>query len=392
MRLYLSAGDPSGDMHGADLARALRERAPTVELLGMGGPLMRAAGVKILFDPTSRSTIGFLEALAGLGRYRRLLWAVVSYLAAFPPDAVVWIDFGGFNLALARHCRRLGIPVVCLFSPSAWAYARGRARLMAHCVTELAAVFPFEADFYRAQGLRVTFVGHPLLDRVRPSTDPAVFRREMGIGEKESLLALLPGSRRQEIERLFPVMLEAAGRLLRERAGLRLLLPRASSIPETVLAPHLERAGLPVTVIADRTYDVLAATDVAAIASGTATLEAALLGTPMVSVYRVSPVSAFLYRALRNREQRDRPPSTALPNLILGRRLVPELLQEELTGRALAAELALLLDRPERREEMREGLKEVRQVLGSPGAMGRVAEIVLRVAGRKNGQEAEERR
>ncbi|NLG85513.1 MAG: lipid-A-disaccharide synthase [Firmicutes bacterium] len=391
MRLYLSVGDPSGDMHGADLARALHERAPTAELLGMGGPLMRAAGVKILFDPVSRSTIGFFEALTHLGRYRRLLREVVAFLAAHPPDAVVWIDFGGFNLTLAGHCRRLGIPVVCLFSPSAWAYARGRARLMAQRVTELAAVFPFEAVFYRSYGLRVTFVGHPLLDRVRAATDPAAFRREMGVGEEEILLALLPGSRRQEIARLLPVMLEAAGLLLRDRPGLRLILPRAASIPEEVLTPYLARADLPLRILAGRTYDVLAAADVAAIASGTATLEAALLGTPMVSIYRVSPLSAFLYRLLRNREQRGRPPSTALPNLVLGRRLVPELLQEELNGRSLAAELALLLDRPARREEMRAGLREVRQALGSPGAMGRVAEIVLRVAKEKNGSQGEER-
>lgn len=383
LRIYLSAGEHSGDMHAADLARALRSRAPWLELVGMGGPLMRAAGVKVFFDPTRQSTIGFIEALAGLGRYRRLLRAVTSYLAVHRPAAVVWVDFGGFNLALARRCRELGIPVVCLFSPSAWAYAPGRARLMAGCVTELAAVFPFEAEFYRAHGLKVTFVGHPLLDRVHPSVPPEAFRREMGLGETEPVLALLPGSRRQEIERLLPIMLEAASLLLRKRPHLRFILPRASSIPASAIEAHLARAGLPVLVTEGRTYDVLAASTAAAVASGTATLEAALIGTPMVSVYRVSALSFFVYRALRNRDQRGRPPSTALPNLILGRRLVPELLQEELDGPALARELEPLLEDAGRRAAMREGFAAVRRALGSPGAMARVAEIVLRVAGER---------
>lgn len=381
MLIYLSAGEHSGDMHAASLARTLRALCPDVELMGMGGPSMRAAGVELIHDPTAVSTIGFVEVLRNLGRYHRLLREVTRILAARRPDVVVWVDFGGFNLALARACRRLALPVVCVFSPSAWAYGRGRAEVMARCVTELAAVLPFEAEFYRSFGLKTTFVGHPLLDLVRNETDPDEFRAELGLSAEERLLALLPGSRLQEVERLLPVMLAAVGQLDAGRR-IRPVLPLAPSIPITFVHSIVARAGRAPQIVPGRTYDVLRACDAAMIASGTATLEAAILGAPLVSIYRVSTLSYFVYKALRPPAERGRPISTALPNLVARRRIVPELLQGALTPSALAGEIAPLLDDPAARERMRSELAEVRRALGRPGAMRRVAEIVLRVAGR----------
>jgi len=368
-------------MHGANLARALRSRITDLELFGMGGPLMRAAGVDIQFDPTDTSTIGFMEALFNLAGYHRMLHAAVLVLAARRPAAVVWIDFGGYNLALAKECRRLDIPVVCVFSPSAWAYGSKRARVMAQCVTELAAVLPFEADFYRAYGLKATFVGHPLLDVVHPSVSPSAFRAELALGPDEQVLALLPGSRRQEIERLLPIMLAAARILIANGRRLRLILPRATSIPHEAVARITAHSGLPVTIVDGRAYDVLAASTVAIVASGTVTLEAAILATPLVSIYRVSPVSIAIYRALRNPGERGKRLTAALPNLIAGRQVVPELLQEELSGAALADEVAPILERADLRTAMIAGLQEVRSALGSPGAMDRIAGILQRVAG-----------
>ncbi|MGE5550788.1 MAG: lipid-A-disaccharide synthase [Bacteroidota bacterium] len=382
MLIYLSAGEHSGDMHAASLARALQARGADLELFGMGGPLMREAGVEILIDPTRSSTIGFVEALRSFTKYRRILRKVVAILAQRRPDVVVWVDFGGFNLALARACRRLGIPVVCIFSPSAWAYGRKRAVSMAACVTELAAVLPFEADFYRSFGLRTTYVGHPLLDIVRSTVKREDFRARLGIHPQESVLALLPGSRRQEIDRLLPVMLAALSKLRSEGRPLRAVLPLAPSISRVAVAEIVSGSGQRIDLISGGAYEVLSSCDAAIIASGTATLEAALLLAPHISIYRVSTLSLLIYKALRNPAERGKRISTALPNLIAGRQVVPELLQDELTAATLAANAARILDDPAYRASIRAGLQQVRDSLGDAGVMDRVAEIVLRVASR----------
>ncbi len=380
MLIYLSAGEHSGDMHGANLAKALRAIEPDVRLLGMGGPLMREAGVEIFHDPTAYSTIGFLEALSNLGRYRQLLSRAKDVIAVRRPDVVVWIDFGGFNLALAKECRVLGIPVVCIFSPSAWAYGQYRAKLMAERLTELAAILPFEADFYRRHGVRTTFVGHPLVDLVKPTVDPKSFRAEFGLAASDRLFALLPGSRRQEIERLLPVMLSAFSLIEKDIPGLLPLLPVAPSIPRYLVEKMILRYGVPARVIPGRAYDVLAASEAALIGSGTATMEAAILGVPFVSIYRVSTLSSLIYRLLRNPSERGKAISTALPNLVAGRRVVPELLQRDLTPAALAAAGKEILLDPGCRSAILSGLREVREALGGPDVMSRVARIVLRAA------------
>lgn len=382
VRIYLSAGEHSGDMHAANLARAIRAKEPTVELYGMGGPLMRAAGVNLLLDPTAKSTIGFVEVLRNLGRFRKMLKTVVAWLAEHRPAAVVWVDFGGFNLVLAKECRRLGIPVVCVFSPSAWAYGRKRALLMAERVTELAAVLPFEAEFYRSFGLKTTFVGHPLLDIAHPRISPSMLRKEMGFMGEERILALLPGSRRQEIERLLPIMLEAVAPLVADEPRLRLVLPRASSIPRQLMEEIIQGSKLEVLITEGRSYDVLGACTAAIVASGTATLEAAIIGTPLVSIYAISPLSFLVYRALRNPADRGKPVSSALPNLVLGREVVPELLQDQLSAAALTRVTRRILDDDGYRQAMTEGLSAVRRALGEPGAIQRAAEIVLHAADR----------
>lgn len=380
MRIHLSAGEHSGDMHAANLARALRDLEPDIELTGMGGPLMRAAGVDVRWDPTAESTIGFSEALVNYRHLRLILREVISSFAERRPDAVVWVDFGGFNLMLAGACRRLGIPVVCVFSPSAWAYGRKRAELMAGCVTRLAAVLPFEAEFYRSYGLEVTFVGHPLLDLVRADTDAASYRSALGLAGGEEIVALLPGSRRREIIMMLPLMLEAVTRLLAAGRRIRPVLPLAPSVPRGLVEGILARFDAEVAVTAGCAYDALSASIMALISSGTATLEAAILGVPMVSCYRVSALSYMIYRLLRNPADRSKPVMTALPNLVAARRVVPELLQNELTADRMAAEAARILDDAAYRERMRGDLAAVKQALGEPGASRRIAGIVRQVA------------
>ncbi|MFS8544318.1 MAG: lipid-A-disaccharide synthase, partial [Limnochordales bacterium] len=253
-RLLLSAGEASGDVHGADLARALAAQAPGVQLFGMGGPMMAAAGVELLYNPTSLSTVGFLEALKSVRVLRRVLARLSAAMDERRPDGVVCIDFPGFNLRLAALAHRKGIPVLYYFSPSAWAWGRGRAAQLARLGATILAVFPFEAEVYRAAGAPVVFVGHPLVDRVRPSAGREDIRAELGVPPGGTLVALLPGSRRQELESLLPAMLAAARIIRDQRPGARFVLPMAY----TLAADEVQRMALFVSRLPHCLYDILA--------------------------------------------------------------------------------------------------------------------------------------
>lgn len=381
MRYFVSAGDHSGDMHGATLVREIRKLDPGAEFYGMGGPLLAGAGVKISFDPTRYSTIGFLEAAGQYFRFRRLLRVFTRLLTENRPDVLLWIDFGGFNLALAEQARKLSIPVVCLFAPSAWAYGKKRAVRMRNCVSHLAAVMGFEADFFRSFGLKVTYTGHPLLDRVEGVLPREQWRKTRGIGDEETVVVLMPGSRRQEVEALLPVMLAAAKKLAGEdpEAGkkIRFFLPLAPTIEKWRLNALL--ANFPeVTVVNEDIYPLLAGADLGVITSGTATLEAALLGLPAVVVYRLSPITVFIFRRwLRNKEEKNRELLVALPNLIAGRKVIPELIQEDLTPENLKNEMAKLLWDEKARAEIKAEYTKLQDQLGPPGVMARVARIVM---------------
>jgi lipid-A-disaccharide synthase len=297
MKVMLLAGEASGDLHGAGLARALAELRPGIELFGLGGERMAAAGVRLLFDPTRVSLIGFGEALKRLPLFLSWRSQVKAALRRERPAAVVLIDFGGFNLGVAEYARRLGIPAVYYICPAAWAWGRGRARKVARSCTRVASVFPFEAEVYRQAGARVEFVGHPLLDVVHASGTREESRQGLGVGPGELLVGLLPGSRRQESEGLLPVMLAAGQLLARRDPGLRWALGLAPTVDRGWIEEAVGASGLPVR-LTTATYDVMQAADVLLVASGTATLEAALFGTPMVMVYRISPFTYALAKRL----------------------------------------------------------------------------------------------
>jgi len=336
MNYFISAGEHSGDMHGAALVQAIRAEDPAARFWGMGGPLMAAAGVEILHDPTQASTIGFVEVLKNLRRFKKLLDTFEQSWTENRPDLVLWVGFGGFNLALAERAHKHGIPVLCIFSPSAWAYGQGRAVRMGRCVTKLAAVLPFEPEFYAQFGVDTVHVGHPLLDRVRPSKSRDEFRQELGVAEDERLVALLPGSRRQEIQRLLPAMLEASREIDKEFPQTVFALPVAPSIPQELVQEILDSVDhAPVKLLDGRAYDLMNAADLGVISSGTATLEAALLELPMVLVYKVSALSYRIYMMLGNKEYKKNL-RIALPNLISGEMTIPELIQENCTGQRIA--------------------------------------------------------
>ena len=377
MKYFISAGELSGDLHAAALIQELRNQDPEAQIWGMGGPLMAAAGAEILFDPTAESTIGFWEAAKKIWVFKRRLSEFTRFLQENRPDVVVWVDFGGFNRLLAEQAAALSIPVVCLFPPAAWAYGKKRADRLARCVTHIASVLPFEAEFYRRYNLKVTYVGHPLVDRVRPQLAPEEWRQRYDLAPTEKVILLMPGSRKQEVRTLLPVMLAAAAELAAARDDLRFFLPVAPTIDQALVQTLLEKhPGLVVeTKTSAETYNLMAAADLGILASGTATLEAALLGLPMIVTYRVSSVSAFLYRVLKNKGN-NQPLMVALPNLIKGQKIVPELIQDRLTVADLVMHIRLFLEIPERSRKVRKELQGIGEILGPPGVMERVATIV----------------
>jgi lipid-A-disaccharide synthase len=378
--IMLSAGEASGDLHGATMCRAIRAIDPAVRLVGMGGPRMAAAGVELLVDPTAHAAVGTSEALGrvpGLVRAYRLL---VTRLRQCKPVAIVLIDFPEFNLRLARQARRAGVPVVYFVPPQLWAWRRGRIRQMARRVTRVLAAFPFEKGLYEGAGVPVEFVGHPLLDVVPSDLDRAKARRRLGIDERRTVVGLLPGSRRQEVVRLLPHMLDAAARLAADDGRRSFVLGLAATVEralvDALLARQRHAAGGPtVQVVEGLTHEVMAAADVLLIASGTATLEAALLGSPMVVCYRVSRLTELMARLL------TRTAWISLPNIVAGRGAVPEILQDDVTGDRLAREAERLLVDPAAAAAQREAFKELRARLGEPGVGERAARAVLTLAG-----------
>ena len=376
--ILLSAGEASGDLHGATLCRALRELHPGVRLIGMGGPRMAAAGMELVADVSGHAVVGTSEALGRIPRLYRAYRLLKARLIEERPRALVVIDFPEFNLRLARIARRAGVPVVYFIPPQLWAWRRGRIRQMARRVRRVLAVLPFEEKLYQDAGVPVDFVGHPLLDVLPLDLDRAEARRRLDVDPGESLIGLLPGSRREEVERLLPPMLVAAKRLSAAGVARRFALGLAPSVDAAavrrLVKAAVDEGGPRVDVFERRTYEVMAAADVVLISSGTATLEAALLGAPMVVCYRVSRVTEAVVRLLVKVRW------CSLPNLIANRAVVPEVLQDDLTGHRLAAEALRLIEDPAAASAQRAAFEQVRAQLGAPGVGRRAAQAVIETA------------
>ena len=367
--ILLVAGEASGDLRGAELVEELRRRVPGARISGVGGEHLRTAGMTTLVDAEELSTMGLTELFSRAGTilrsYRRIRDAIVGRDDGRKPDLVVLIDFPDFNLRLARVARRAGVPVLYYVSPQVWAWRRYRVKQLASRVDHLAVVFPFETEIYR--GLtRVTFVGHPALETVRATHSPAETRSRHGLGADRPLITLLPGSRGAEIRELLPAMRGGIERL--RRGGLEVDV--AVALARESLRPLVESLGVPgARIVSGDTYNLVAAADLVLLSSGTATLETALLERPMVIMYRLSTVTYTIARALVS------VPFIGMPNLILGKAAVPELIQSEVTPERIALEARDILTDPVRAAAIRADLARVRSLLGQPGAAGRAAAI-----------------
>jgi lipid-A-disaccharide synthase len=370
-RIFISAGEASSEMYGARLARALRERTGA-ELFGMGGPRMAEAGVELVADYHEVAVVGVAEVLhkipTVIGVQRRL----AREAAKRRPQLAILIDSPGTHLGTGRRIRNLGIPVGYFIGPQVWAWRPGRVRVIKRLVERMVVIFPFEEKIYRDAGVPVDFVGHPLVDVVKASATRAEFAARHGLDAARPIVTLLPGSRRGEIERNFPTVLEACERVAGAMPGVQFVHAAAPGLSEDFLARYA-RQGLAITRVTGATYDALAAADCAIVASGTATVEAALLGTPMVVVYRVAAATAMVMRFLL------RTPYIGMVNLIAGRMVARELVQDKFTAEAVAGEVERLLSSPATREEIKTALAEVRAKLGPGGAIERAADVFARM-------------
>ena len=375
MRIMISCGEASGDMYAGALAAELRQRAPDAEIFGFGGPRLQQAGGRLVGHYGPFAVTGLTEAVKVVPRSFAMLRKLVDAARELRPHVFVAIDFPDFNFKLMAALRRLGIPIVYYVSPQLWAWRPGRMDTMKAYVDRVLVIFPFEEALYRRAGVSVEFVGHPLVDLIRPSQGRAEFLRDRLLRVDAPTVALLPGSRRNEIERTVPILRPALALIRARVPDVQFVVACVPSVPESMFAPLADsQPDGRLALVRDRSDDVLAACDVAITASGTATIQCALHEKPMVVVYRVSPLTYRLGKPFVHVD------TFAMPNLVAGRRIVPELIQDDFTPERTAEETVSLLTDTARSTEMRAALAKVREQLGAPGATARAAETVLEVA------------
>jgi lipid-A-disaccharide synthase len=370
-KILLVAGEVSGDLHGAHLVGAILEIDPEFEFFGVGGEGLEKRGMKLLHHAQSLSVVGISEAFRKLRTALKVLQELKETMEQERPDLVILIDCPEFNLRLARIACQKGIPVLYYISPQIWAWRRGRVKSIAKRVTKMVVLFRFEVPIYQAAGVDVEWVGHPLLDIVKPTLPREEALQRFGLDPGQKTIALLPGSRKEEVVRLLPPMLTSALLLRRAIPELQFVIPLAPGISESTLSPWMRNASIPIKMIKGFAYDVMNLSELIITASGTATLEAAILGKPMVILYKVSSLSYWVGRAL------VRVNHIGLVNLVAGKEIARELLQEEVHPERIADEALRLLRDSVLYQRTIESLREVRQSLGEPGASHRAARIVL---------------
>jgi len=371
-RLFLSCGEPSGDLYAGALTRELRRSVPDLEVVGLGGPQFAAAGGRLLADYRGLAATGLTEAVSKIPQSFAVLRRLIASAHEARPDAVVVIDFPEINFRLARGVRDLNVPVIYYVCPQVWAWRQGRLKTIREVANQVLVIFPFEEELYQRAGVPVRFVGHPLVDLMKPSVSRGAFLAARGLAGDAPTVAILPGSRPNEVRRILPILVAGAQRVKASVPRVQFVVARAPGLGDQLFAPAAPSL---MTVVSGDTDTVLASADLALTASGTATVQCALHDTPMVVVYRLSPLTYRLGRPLVKVD------TFAMVNLIANERLVPELIQDACTPEAVAREAISLLTDPARTSRMRAGLARVRARLGGSGASRRAADAILRAAG-----------
>jgi len=374
-KILIIAGEASGDLHGSTLVREIRKKAQDLDICGVGSSRMREAGVRMLADASEISVVGGTEVLTHIGAIYRVYALLKRFLRDEKPELLILIDFPDFNILVGKAARRLGIPVLYYISPQVWAWRRGRVRTIARLVKTMMVVFPFEVELYRVAGVDVRFVGHPLTDIAHSSMTKQDARQRYGLDPSRRTVALLPGSRKSEIEHLLPDMLRAASILRSRFPEIQFVLPLAPTVTSDFIDSFLKKSPAPVTIADGNVYDILRASDAAIVTSGTATLETGLMAVPMVIVYRMSRLSFFIARLIIKVSH------IGLVNIVAGKGIVPELIQNDATPENMAREITTILADPERHAQMTKELTTVRARLGEAGASERAASVVMEVLG-----------
>lgn len=383
MKIMMSAGEASGDLHGARLAKEMLEMEPDVKLFGFGGAKMAEAGVRLVRDCRDYSIMGVWEVVLGLGRLLQLEKTLVESMREEKPDLLLIIDYPDFNWRLAAKAKALGVPVFSYIPPSAWAWRKGRAKKCAAIAKEIVTIFHHEIGPYVTAGANVSFLGNPLVDTVRADMEPEAARAFFGLKDGERAALLLPGSRRQEISFLLPDMLKAVRLLKEKRPETRFFLPVAPGLERREIERHIEKSGASVELTEEHVYDLMGVADFAIATSGTVVMEAALMDLPAVVCYRMGRLNYAIGRMLVKIDH------FSLPNIILGEEAEPELLQDEVTPERIAEEAAKLYKGEPQRDSVMARLKVAVLQLGPPGASVRVAAHVLAAAaGKGNEREA----
>jgi lipid-A-disaccharide synthase len=369
MKLAIVAGEASGDLHASEVVRELQKLDPKLETFGIGGDLLEREGMRVLHHAREMGIVGLFNVIRHLRMFRRIFDDMVETIARERPDAVMLVDYPDFNLRLAKRCKAMGLRVIYYISPQVWAWRRGRVKQIAKVVDHMLVIFPFEEDFYRGHDVPVTYVGHPLIDEMTVRRSPSAAKAVPANGHRPTAIALLPGSRRHEIRSLLPAMLDAIAILKKDRAVDAFII-QAPTISSAELLTVMQQSGTIVRIVPHDRGEALASADVALSSSGTATLECAIAGVPVVVMYRLSSPTHWLAQRLVKLEH------FSLVNIVAGKSVVPELLQHDVNGVRIARELTRLLE-PAEGNRVRRELAEVTRRLGEPGASRRAAEAIM---------------
>lgn len=372
-RVMIVAGEASGDLHGAKLVHALKKLHPDMDCYGIGGERMRQAGFHGLVDVSELSVIGLTEAVKHYRRLRRILNRMKEELQLNRPELLVLIDSPDFNLPLARAARKLGIKVLYYISPQIWAWRSSRIRVIKHCVDMMATVFPFEENFYRDAGVPVAYVGHPLVEDAHATADRAALIRSMGLDAEKKIVGIFPGSRESEIEHNLPVLVQSALALSKRLGNLQFVVPVAPTLPAHLVERYIQHTPADITATNSDIYDVIDACDAVAATSGTVTLQVTLMQTPMVILYRVSPLTYLILKRLVNFSY------AGIANVIADREICREFIQHEASPENIAGELERLLSDPAYTDRMKREMGEIRKILGEKNGSVETAKLALQL-------------
>ena len=367
LKLFLVAGEPSGDLHGSLLIREIKRISPDIKLVGIGGKLMEGEGLTLYEDLASKAIVGFWEVLRKIGYFRELFKKTIELIKEEKPDALILIDYPGFNLRLAKEAKRLGFKVIYYISPQVWAWGTKRVEILKEFVDEIIVVFKFEEEFYRKFGINVKFVGHPLLDLIAPDMEEDAFLKKYGLSPDKKRVFLMPGSRDGEVRRHLPILLEAIEGIYKNDKEVEFLFLKSPYLKREIQFPK----GLPIHVISGDNYNAIYHSHAGIVASGTATFESAVLGTPFVIIYRTSFLNYLILRP------QIKVPYIGIVNIIMGKEIIPEFIQNRCRPEIIQKALEKLLYDETYYKEVKENLKRFYHKLGEKGAVKRAAEFII---------------